>query len=155
MSPPEMSKTTAAALDRLRVPGASVTDVLVRQTPSEGGFSLVRLQLKPNLPLARHSHDADCMYYVIAGSAVMGRQALSAGDAFFVPAGAPYAYAAGPDGVDVLEIRHGVFKFHMRIHEQSDTRWNAMADIVDASREEWNLSQRAEPSRRNDPQTYS
>ena len=36
----------------------------------------------------------------------MGNQVLRAGDSFFIPAEAPYVYTAGPDGVEILEIRH-------------------------------------------------
>jgi PAS domain S-box-containing protein len=55
------------------------------------------------------------MYYVISGEAHMGNQVLRAGDSFFVPADAPYVYTAGPDGVEVLEIRHNVAQFDMKI----------------------------------------
>ena len=85
--------------------------VLVRQTPEEGGYSLLYLWFKPNFPLFRHRHEDDCLYVVLSGSAVMGNQTLRAGDSFFVAAYAPYSYTAGPDGVEVLEIRHQVEKF--------------------------------------------
>jgi hypothetical protein len=85
--------------------------LLVRQTPEEGGYSLLYLWFKPNFPLFRHRHEDDCMYVVLSGSAVMGNQTLRAGDSFFVAAYAPYSYTAGPDGVEVLEIRHSVEKF--------------------------------------------
>jgi hypothetical protein len=34
----------------------------------------------------------------------MGREVLQPGDCFSVPAGTPYYYTAGPEGVEVLEI---------------------------------------------------
>jgi|HubBroStandDraft_1064217.scaffolds.fasta_scaffold63517_2 hypothetical protein len=93
--------------------GAATTAsrLLVRQTPDEGGFSLVYLFFKPNFPLFRHKHESDCLYIVISGSALMGNQTLRAGDSFFVPAWAPYSYTAGPEGIEVLEIRHNVDSF--------------------------------------------
>jgi mannose-6-phosphate isomerase-like protein (cupin superfamily) len=85
--------------------------LLVRQSPEEGGFSLVYLFFKPNFPLFRHRHESDCLYVVVSGSAVMGNQTLRAGDCFFVPATAPYSYTAGPEGIEVLEVRHNVDSF--------------------------------------------
>jgi mannose-6-phosphate isomerase-like protein (cupin superfamily) len=82
--------------------------LLVNQTEQDGGFSLVYLYFKPNFPLFRHKHEHDCMYVILSGSAIMGNQTLRAGDCFFVPAMAPYMYTAGPNGIEVLEIRHNV-----------------------------------------------
>jgi quercetin dioxygenase-like cupin family protein len=108
--------------------------VLVRDA---GGFSLVYLWFKENYPLPRHSHNVDCMYYVISGSAVVGKQTLRAGDSFFVPAGAPYQYNAGPDGVEVLEVRYGVDQFDIKLSEATPARWQAMAKVVAANRDRW------------------
>jgi hypothetical protein len=55
------------------------------------------------LPL--HSHNVDCAYFIISGSLTMGTETLRACDTFFVPANAAYTYQAGPEGVEVLEIR--------------------------------------------------
>jgi mannose-6-phosphate isomerase-like protein (cupin superfamily) len=113
--------------------GAEVK-VLVRDA---GGFSLVYLWFKENYPLPRHSHNVDCMYYVISGSAVMGNQTLQAGDSFFVPAGAPYQYNAGPDGVEVLEVRYGAQQFDIELSEATPARWQAIAEVVKANRDRW------------------
>jgi mannose-6-phosphate isomerase-like protein (cupin superfamily) len=82
--------------------------LLVNQTEEEGGFSLVYLYFKPNFPLFRHKHEDDCIYVILSGSAIMGNQTLRPGDCFFVPAMAPYMYTAGPNGIEVIEIRHNV-----------------------------------------------
>jgi quercetin dioxygenase-like cupin family protein len=119
---------------RAGVGSGSEVKVLVRDA---GGFSLVYLWFKANYPLARHSHDVDCMYYLISGSAAMGRQTLRPGDSFFVPAGAPYQYNAGPDGVEVLEVRHGVAQFDIKLSEATPARWQAMAEVVRANRDRW------------------
>ena len=80
-------------------------DVVLFRGEEEDGFSLVRAWFAPHYVLPRHTHDADCLYYVAEGSLTMGSQELTVGDGFFVPSGAPYGYEAGPDGVVVMEFR--------------------------------------------------
>ena len=132
-------ETKAAFADQLEagLGEGSETKVLLRQPDDEGGFSLVHLWFKPGFPLVRHSHDVDCLYYVVSGSAVMGNQVLRAGDGFFVPANAPYQYDAGPDGVEVLEVRHGFRSFDMVIPDQSDEAWQAMKQTATERRDAW------------------
>ncbi len=103
--------------------------------PEQGGMSLVRLWYAPHYALPRHFHDVDCLYYVVAGEAHLGKQVLRAGDGFFVPANAPYAYSAGPDGVEVLEFRNASsFGIHVT---ESPGRWEQLAEIARTHREEW------------------
>ncbi len=117
-------------------PGTDVR-VAVRQTPAEGGFSILHVWFKADYPVPRHTHDADCMYYVVSGSAIMGSQTLRTGDGFFIPAGAPYGYNAGPEGVELLEIRHGVTQFDIQFLETNAGRSAARADTIAARSEEW------------------
>jgi Cupin domain len=84
----------------------------------------------------RHSHDGDCLYYVVEGSLVMGSQVLEAGDGFFVPSGAPYAYEAGPEGVVVLEFR-SCTSFGMNIPGGQLERLRRMGAVADEHAEEW------------------
>ncbi len=105
--------------------------VLFRQ-PDSDGFSLVHVTFAPNYMLPRHSHDVDCVYYVLCGEVVLGRRVVSAGSGFFVPKDHPYAYQAGPDGVELLEFRHAT-SFDYVVHEDNPARWRA---IVDAARAE-------------------
>ncbi len=78
------------------------------------GFSLAHAWLKRDYPLTLHSHDTDCLYYVVAGSLRIGTEDLGPRDCFFVPVGTPYTYRPGPDGVEVLEFRHqGQFNFKL------------------------------------------
>jgi len=140
MKPVTMTDETRAAFGETLATGlgsGGQTKVLLRQTPDEGGFSLVHLWFKAGYPLVRHTHDVDCLYYVLSGEAIMGNQTLRAGDGFFVPADAPYQYNAGPDGVEVLEVRHGVSQFNMVIPDQSDDAWKSMMDATVAHRDEW------------------
>lgn len=108
--------------------------VLVRDA---SGFSLVHVWFKPNYALPRHSHSSDCMYYVISGSAIMGNQTLRAGDAFFVPERAPYQYSAGPDGVEVLEVRYGTSQFDIKLSRQTPAGWSALAAATEQNRPKW------------------
>jgi mannose-6-phosphate isomerase-like protein (cupin superfamily) len=140
MTSPDMSAETGSALMAGVAEGLGAgaqTKVLLRQNEAEGGFSLVTLWFKPDFPLPRHSHDVDCLYYVLSGSAVMGSQTLRAGDGFFVPKDAPYQYSAGPEGVEVLEIRHGVEQFDMKIPDMRPEISRAMTETARSRRQEW------------------
>jgi quercetin dioxygenase-like cupin family protein len=108
--------------------------VLYRQPADEGGFSLVYAWFKPHYILPRHSHDADCLYYVVAGTAVLGNQVLRAGDGFFVPSGAPYQYSAGPEGVEVLEFRNAR-AFDMQITESNERYAAILANAAEHARQ--------------------
>jgi quercetin dioxygenase-like cupin family protein len=140
MDPPTMSPETQDAFGRMDMTGMAVggqVKVLNRSTPDSGGFSLVHVWFKAGYPLPRHSHDADCMYYVISGEVHMGNQVLRAGDSFFIPADAPYAYTPGPDGVEILEIRKDCDRFDIKIADASPERWEAIADASSSQRERW------------------
>lgn len=111
--------------------------LLVHQSPEEGGFSLVYLFFKPNFPLFRHRHENDCLYVVISGSATMGSQTLRPGDSFFVPAYAPYAYTAGPDGVEVLEVRHNAERFTVIFADNPPSRLEEAKAAIEENGERW------------------
>ncbi|MGE0383845.1 MAG: cupin domain-containing protein [Gammaproteobacteria bacterium] len=115
---------------------AQGADMRVVFCDPKAGLSLVRLRFAPDFKLVRHTHDVDCLYYVVAGSLRMGNRTFEAGGGFFLPAHQPYGYEAGPDGVEVLEFR-GATSFDMRITETSPARWKAIADGVAANAEKW------------------
>ena len=69
------------------------------------GFSLSHTWFKEGYPLPLHSHDSDCLYYIVAGKLRLGSEDLGARDSFFIPAGVPYTYKVGEGGVEVLEFR--------------------------------------------------
>ena len=100
-------RDTIGEMARAIAPGAAVTPLFFQ--PGPDGMSLVHAWFGPNFPLFRHSHPryGDCLYYVVAGQAILGSRVLKAGDGFFVPNGMPYKYRAGPEGVEVLEFRAG------------------------------------------------
>ncbi|MBW2498729.1 MAG: cupin domain-containing protein [Deltaproteobacteria bacterium] len=96
------------------------------------GFSLVSLDFPPGAMLPRHSHSADCLYYIVSGGIEMGKRELGPGDGFFVPADQPYGYRAGSEGVLLLEFRHSC-AFDTIFHESNPSRFR---EKVEASLEE-------------------
>ena len=100
------------------------------------GFSLIHARFEPGYRLPRHSHSADCLYYVVAGEAHMGSRVLKPGDGFFILAEAPYAYTAGPEGVEVLEFRHAT-TFDIKIRDKTLEHWKPVIEAIKAHGESW------------------
>ena len=100
------------------------------------GFSLTHVWFKRDYPLPLHSHDADCLYYIIAGTLRMGSEELGPRDSFFVPADVPYAYKPGPDGVELLEIRQAA-SFNFAPRGNTAEYWAKLAETAAANREHW------------------
>lgn len=94
--------------------------------PRDDGLSLCYAWFKSGYVLPRHSHNADCLYYVIAGSIELGRQTLGKGDGFFVPSDAPYSYVVGPEGAEVLEFRNAA-RFNILFRNNDDAHWEKIA----------------------------
>lgn len=134
MSMPTMDPPAADQMMEWALSGGHLVKVLFRQG-GDDGMSLVWSWFGPGFPLPRHSHDADCLYYVLSGEAHLGNRTVGAGGGFFVPAGAPYAYTAGPDGIQILEFR-GVSSFDMKITEGM-ARWDRIVETVRASKGTW------------------
>ena len=103
---------------------------------SAPGFSLTYAWFKSGFPLPRHSHNADCLYYIVAGSLALGTETLGAGDGFFVPADAAYTYVPGPDGVEVLEFRHAEH-FNLTFLAASGAFWAKALEAVERERPGW------------------
>ena len=103
---------------------------------SAPGFSLAYAWFKSGFPLPRHSHDADCLYYIIAGSLALGAQTLGKGDGFFVPRDAAYTYVPGPEGVEVLEFRT-VDQFSIRFLVGNPAFWSKAAATVSQELRGW------------------
>jgi mannose-6-phosphate isomerase-like protein (cupin superfamily) len=122
------------ALDFGDRPYGAKVSVLYR-SDADDGLSLAHVWLKQNFIISRHRHNADCLYYVISGEAILGSQVLRPGDGFFVPADHPYAYRAGSEGVEVLEFR-GVSSFDYTSLE-SPERWAQLLASASANRADW------------------
>lgn len=89
---------------------------------SRPGFSLSWVWFKSGFPLPRHSHDADCTYFIVAGTLRIGTEELGPGDGFFVGQDVPYTYTAGPDGVELLEMRTAN-QFDIKLLAGSNPAW--------------------------------
>ena len=100
------------------------------------GFSLTHVWFKTGYPLPPHSHDADCLYYIIAGSIRLGTETLGPRDGFFVPADVPYSYTPGPQGVELLEFRHAT-SFNFVNHANGTAFWEKALETVKANKEAW------------------
>jgi quercetin dioxygenase-like cupin family protein len=100
------------------------------------GVSLGYVWFKENYVLPRHSHNADCLYYIISGEAHLGTEISGVGDGFFVPANGNYQYTAGPDGVEILEFRTAD-NFNFRFSGNSEAVWRRIAATAAENAEAW------------------
>lgn len=103
---------------------------------SAPGFSLVYVWFKSGFPLPRHSHNVDCLYYIVGGSLTIGHHELGAGDGFFVGREVPYAYTPGPAGVEVLEFRASN-QFNIKVMADNPAFWEKAADAARSHRRAW------------------
>jgi hypothetical protein len=99
-------------------------------------MSLTYAWFKSDFPLPLHSHDADCLYYITAGSLKLGSEILQAGDGFFVGKDVPYTYRPGAEGVEVLEFRT-VDHFDMKMKGTTSSYWDKIVGGMDAARPNW------------------
>ncbi|BCG04940.1 hypothetical protein PPGU19_095080 (plasmid) [Paraburkholderia sp. PGU19] len=106
------------------------------RSPDPDGFTLIYLWFKGNYVLPTHTHNTDCLYYVIAGEIHLGKQVLTAGDGFFLGADTPYGYTAGPQGVEVLEFRNST-AFDITVRDGMEKAWEKLVGICEANRELW------------------
>jgi hypothetical protein len=135
MSYAPMSQSAQDGFTRLIAAGIN-DGTVVKMLFSAPGFSLAYVWFKANFPLARHSHNADCLYYIIAGGLKLGTEALGPGDGFLLPAGTPYTYAVGSEGVELLEFRHSSH-FDFRAHGGTAAFWTKAEAVIAANREAW------------------
>lgn len=100
------------------------------------GFSLTHVWFKKDYPLPLHSHDAECLYYIIGGSIELGTETLGPRDSFFIPKDGAYTYRPGPEGVELLEIRHAnTFDFHNLA--KGEGFYAKAVETIAANREAW------------------
>jgi hypothetical protein len=111
---------------------------------SRPGFSLSYAWFKSGFPLPRHSHNADCLYFIIAGSLRIGTEELGPGDGFFVGSDVPYTYMPGDLGVEVLEFRDSN-NFDLKLLANNPEYWRKALDGLLRDREKW-TEQIAPPS---------
>jgi hypothetical protein len=100
------------------------------------GLSLSHVWFKSDYPLPLHSHSADCVYCILAGSLRVGDEWLGPGDGFFVGRDVPYTYTIGPQGVEVLEFRN-TDRLNIRFMSRTRAFWDRAADVIRAQRDAW------------------
>ncbi len=100
------------------------------------GFSLHYVWFKPGYPLPLHSHNSDCLYYIISGDIRMGTEEMEAGDGFFLPAETPYTYTIGDGGVELLEFRTQE-EFDIQFKGKTDAYWEKMLEKLRAEQPKW------------------
>lgn len=104
--------------------------------PGEQGFSLTYAWFKSGFIVPRHSHNADCLYYVLGGEMRLGSQTLHRGDGVMVPSDTPYSFEAGPDGVEILEFRNATH-FHFLFGRNDEAFWDKMANAIRTNGPRW------------------
>ncbi|MCH7629175.1 MAG: cupin domain-containing protein [Proteobacteria bacterium] len=109
---------------------------VVKELFSMPGMSLTYAWFKSGFPLPLHTHNADCLYYIIAGTLKLGVEELGAGDGFFVGSNVPYTYKPGPNGVEVLEFRTAD-KFDIRFLGKTETYWNKTIGAIAEKQDAW------------------
>ena len=100
------------------------------------GFSLTYVWFKSGFPLPRHSHNVDCLYYIVGGSLTIGTEELGVGDGFFVGEDVPYKYTPGPAGVEVLEFR-AANAFNIKVLANNPAFWDKAVESVRIHRSAW------------------
>jgi len=105
------------------------------------GFGLTHVWFKEGYQLPLHSHNADCMYFIISGSIRLGTEELGPRDCFFVPCDVPYTYKIGPEGVEVLEIRHANH-FDFVNHAKGEAWWAKAAQETASRQDSWKTAKR-------------
>ncbi|MBU6268828.1 MAG: cupin domain-containing protein [Sphingomonadales bacterium] len=123
----------AALMDAGMLDGARVSLLFSRP-----GLSLTYVWFKSGYALPRHSHSADCAYFIIAGSLRMGEEELGPGDGFFIGTDVPYAYTPGANGVEVLEIRTSN-QFDFKALVGNATWYDNAAERTRAAHDRWQV----------------
>ena len=128
---PEQEQGIATALEAGFAEGNVVKTLF-----SQPGFSLTYAWFKSGFPLPLHTHNADCMYYVLSGTLQLGKDTLGAGDGFFIPSDKAYRYTPGPEGVEVLEFRHAE-DFNIDFMAKSLGFWEKISANIAERRDGW------------------
>lgn len=113
---------------------------IVRTLFSQPGFSLTYAWFKSGFPLPPHTHNADCLYYIVAGELSLGTEKLGPGDGFFVGAGKVYSYRPGPEGVEVLEFRTQE-NFDIKFLPKTVPAWKKISEMLRQRRSTWETEQ--------------
>jgi hypothetical protein len=135
VAPPPVPETVARGLKLLTEAGwtnGAQANVLI-STPT---LHITHVWFKSGFPLPLHSHDADCFYHIIGGSARVGTETLEPGDGFFVPANAAYTLVPGEQGVELYEIRQQDW-FDTHYRTSNPDYWTRTAEVVKGLQDRW------------------
>ncbi len=135
MSGAPMSEVEAAGFERLFNSGFLEGSHL-KLLHSRPGMSLSYVWFKSGYPLPLHSHNADCLYFIVSGSLKIGNEELGPGDGFFLGTDVPYAYVPGENGVEVLEFRTSN-RFDFKSRAKSEAYWDKLVENLATAREGW------------------
>ena len=127
------AKLAAAQGGEERVAGE---DVRVLFSMPGGGMSLCYSWFKSGYVLPRHSHNADCIYYILGGALRAGTQILRKGDGIFIPADFGYTFEALEDGVEFLECRNAT-AFNIHFKGNDEAHWDKMAASYRDNKDRW------------------
>jgi len=139
----EMSDTEMAGMGAMAEAGM-LEGSEVKLLYSRPGMSLSYAWFKSGYPLPLHSHSADCLYFVVAGSLRIGTEELGPGDGFFLGTDVPYAYVPGDAGVEVLEFRTSN-SFDFKSLGRTAAYWGKAVKNLQAARGNWD-NETAPPS---------
>lgn len=143
MEPVPMSKVEEKGAAKLSENGF-MDGSKVKLVYSRPGMSVTYVWFKSGFPLPLHSHNADCLYFIVSGNLRIGSEELGPGDGFFVGSDVPYSYVPGEEGVEVLEFRTSN-RFDFKMLAKSSSYWDkALANLLEA-RDAW-PEQKAPPS---------
>jgi hypothetical protein len=143
MTTQPFSEVDAAGMGKLMTDGL-LNGSRVSLLFSRPGLSLTHVWFKTGFPLPRHTHNADCAYFIIAGTLRIGTEELGPGDGFFVGNSVPYTYVPGEGGVEVLEIRTSNL-FDIKLLVNNEAWWEKAAARMEAVQPGW-LEEKAPPS---------
>jgi hypothetical protein len=126
-----MSEIEAEGLAALGEAGAE--GGMIKVLYKRPGICLSYAWLRSGYLLPLHSHDTDCLYFIIAGSLKLGSEELGPGDGFFVAPDVPYGYIPGAKGVELLEFRT-TDHFDYKSQAKNQDYWQkAVASMLAAS----------------------
>ncbi|MEZ5744109.1 MAG: cupin domain-containing protein [Sphingomonadaceae bacterium] len=103
---------------------------------SRPNMSLTYVWFKAGYPLPLHSHNADCLYFIVTGSIRVGDEELGPGDGFFLGSDVPYSYVPGVDGVELLEFRDSNAYDFKTIGKKAEY-WEKLVGNLAAARPLW------------------
>ncbi len=73
----------------------------------DSGFYTQVVEVPPGFEAPEHSHDHAEVFMVLAGGCTVNGRPMGPYDTTVIPAGAPYGFTSGPDGLTFLVVRTG------------------------------------------------